>query len=134
MAKRRMFDERVVGSDSFFKLSPVAQNLYFRLNMKADDDGICDSVVAAMRITNSEAKDLQSLVKRGFLLHQKEFYIVAHWLWNNKLRKDRYHESDNLQSILIYLDDEGKFTNKVTDTQYLGLLKTEFKPGMYANQ
>ena len=39
MAQRRMFSKTVIETDAFVDMSQTAQNLYFHLGMRADDDG-----------------------------------------------------------------------------------------------
>jgi hypothetical protein len=39
MAQRRMFSQKIIGSDAFLEMSVSARELYFQLGMYADDDG-----------------------------------------------------------------------------------------------
>ena len=39
MARRRMFSLDVVDTDAFLDMPSSAQNLYFHLGMRADDEG-----------------------------------------------------------------------------------------------
>jgi hypothetical protein len=43
MANRRMFSNRIANSARFLQMPSEAQNLYFHMVMRADDDGIVES-------------------------------------------------------------------------------------------
>ena len=68
MAQRRMFSLEVVDTDLFLELPPSAQNLYFHLGMRADDDGFISNTKKIMKIVDASAEDLFLLVAKKFLL------------------------------------------------------------------
>ena len=91
MAVRRMFSISIVDSDVFLDLPPGAQNLYFHLNLRADDDGFVNNPRMVMRIVGAQEEDLAALLERGFLLSFDNGVVaVTHWRVHNRIRKDRY--------------------------------------------
>lgn len=91
MAERRMFSMKIIDSDGFLDLPASAQNLYFHLNMRADDDGFVNNARMVSRIAGADASDLALLVERGYLLpFDSGVMAVAHWHLHNQIRKDRY--------------------------------------------
>ena len=66
MAKKRMFNVDIVGSDAFLDLPHTAQALYFQLGMRADDDGFVGNPKTIQRIAGTKASDLELLVKKRF--------------------------------------------------------------------
>ena len=38
MADKRMFSSKIIDSDAFIEMSPMARLLYFNLSLHADDD------------------------------------------------------------------------------------------------
>ena len=57
MAKKRMFNVDIVGSDAFLDLAHTAQALYFQLGMRADDDGFVGNPKTIQRIAGTKAND-----------------------------------------------------------------------------
>ena len=92
MAGRRMFSANIINSDAFMELPPMAQNLYFHLNMRADDDGFVNSPRMVTRLTGATEGDLAMLTERGFLLSfPNGVAAVTHWRVHNLIRRDRYN-------------------------------------------
>ena len=89
MADRRMIHRKVVESDAFYNLPPTAQALYIHLTIAGDEDGFvnCANSIAA-RFKTGKA-DLQTLVKKRFLLKFDEVYVIKHWRIGNSLKNDR---------------------------------------------
>lgn len=50
MAKKRMFNIDIVGSDAFLDMAPESQALYLQLSMRADDDGFIGNPKTVVRI------------------------------------------------------------------------------------
>ena len=91
MAKKRMFNVDIVGSDAFLDLPHTAQALYFQLGMRADDDGFVGNPKTIQRIAGTKASDLELLVKKRFLLQfPSGVVVIKHWKINNDIKKDRY--------------------------------------------
>ena len=104
MASKRMFSQTVVRSGRFLKMSATVRELYFQLGMDADDEGIVEAW-NTMKLCNASAGDLEDLVRKGFIeiLNSEDLiaYIVD-WEINNKIRKDRWHESRYHNLLMDY--------------------------------
>ena len=99
VAKKRMFNVDIVGSDAFLDLPHTAQALYFQLGMRADDDGFVGNPKTIQRIAGTNASDLELLVKKRFLLQfPSGVVVIKHWKINNDIKKDRY-------SPTVYTDE-----------------------------
>ena len=53
MASKRMIAQIIVDSDAFLDMPQSTQNLYFHLNIRADDDGFIDNPKKIMRTVGS---------------------------------------------------------------------------------
>ena len=92
MAKKRMFSMDVVDTDAFLDLPPGAQALYFHLGMHGDDDGFVGNPRKLMRNVGCKAKDLATLIDRGYVIaFDSGVVAVRDWRLNNELKNDRYH-------------------------------------------
>ena len=114
MAKKRMFNVDIVGSDAFLDLPHTAQALYFQLGMRADDDGFVGNPKTIQRIAGTKASDLELLVKKRFLLQfPSGVVVIKHWKINNQIQKDRYTPTvytEEYQSL--YIKDNKAYTEK----------------------
>ena len=112
MAKKRMFNVDIVGSDAFLDLPHTAQALYFQLGMRADDDGFVGNPKTIQRIAGTKASDLEFLVKKRFLLQfPSGVVVIKHWKINNQIQKDRYTPTvytEEYQSL--YIKDNKAYT------------------------
>lgn len=112
MAKKRMFNVDIVGSDAFLDLPHTAQALYFQLGMRADDDGFVGNPKTIQRIAGTKASDLELLVKKRFLLQfPSGVVVIKHWKINNQIQKDRYTPTvytEEYQSL--YIKDNKSYT------------------------
>ena len=112
MAKKRMFNVEIVGSDAFLDLPHTAQALYFQLGMRADDDGFVGNPKTIQRIAGTKASDLELLVKKRFLLQfPSGVVVIKHWKINNQIQKDRYTPTvytEEYQSL--YIKDNKAYT------------------------
>ena len=94
MAERRMFSKSLTERDQFREMSVRAQNLYFHLNLQADDDGFVDCVRGLMRCIRATQKDLQQLIDKGYIiLFPSGIAVIVHWKAHNCIAKDRYHKT-----------------------------------------
>lgn len=101
MAVRRMFCKNVIDSDAFLELPPSAQNLYFHLNMRADDDGFVNNPKMVTRIVGSGEEDLRRLEEKGYLLSFGSGVVaITHWRVHNQIRKDRYTPTQYQEEFL----------------------------------
>lgn len=96
MAKKRMFSLKVVDTDTFLDMSSSAQNLYFHLGMRADDDGFVSSPKKIMMLCNASEDDMKVLIAKGFLIQMATngVSVITHWHTNNLIRSDRYEETE----------------------------------------
>ena len=86
-----MFSPQIVDSDAFLDMSSAAQNLYFHLGMRADDDGFVSNPKKIMRMVGGNDDDLKILlVKRFILTFENGIMVIKHWKINNLIRKDWY--------------------------------------------
>lgn len=94
MAKRRMFSLDVVDTDHFLDMPPSAQNLYFQLGMRADDDGFISSPRKITKLVNCSADDMNILLEMGYIVSfDSGICAVCDWKVNNYIRPDRYTET-----------------------------------------
>jgi len=112
MAEKRMFTKRVTNSDEFLSMPNSTQNLYFHLNMEADDEGFVNSPKRIMRTILSSEDDLNLLLMKRFVIGFKSGVIVIkHWKMHNTLRKDRFKPTDyHEEKALLIEKDNGVYT------------------------
>ena len=107
MAQKRMFNNSVVGSDSFLEMPDSSQNLYFHLSMRADDDGFVDNWRSIMRMTGKKEDDLKILISKSFILpFESGILVIKHWKLNNYIQKDRYKETIHTSEKALLTTDE----------------------------
>lgn len=128
MAKRRMFSLEIVDSDAFLDMSATAQNLYFHLGMRADDDGFIGNPKKICRDCNASQNDLDLLIAKNFILpFANGVVVIKHWKVNNQIQKDRYTPTQYLEekaSLLlkkngIYTFDENQGKSFILDANPL---------------
>jgi hypothetical protein len=106
MAERRMFSKQIIDSDVFLDMPQSSQNLYFHLNMRADDEGFINNPKKVMRIIGSNQNDLEILLAKRYLLSfNSGVIVIKHWKLHNKIRKDRLKET-------LYLDEKAQIKQK----------------------
>ena len=91
-----MFSLKVVDTDMFLDMSPSAQNLYFHLGMRADDDGFVSSPKKIMVMVNASEDDMRVLLAKNFVIKMATngIAVITHWHTNNLIRPDRYQETE----------------------------------------
>ena len=94
MASRRMISKRIISSTKFIKMPQDTQNLYFHLNMNADDDGIVEAY-SVMKLIGSPEDNLKVLQAKGFIQILNEDFIsyILDWREHNLIRADRKIDS-----------------------------------------
>ena len=86
MAKKRMFNIDIVGSDAFLDLPFSAQCLYIQLNMRADDDGFIGNAKTIQRISGATEDDMKLLIEKRFVLaFESGVLVIKHWKINKIL-------------------------------------------------
>lgn len=122
MAQRRMFSLKVVDTDAFCDMPASAQNLYFHIGMRADDEGFYAGVKGLMLKIHASFDDLNVLIARAYLLDRGDgVYVVKHWKMNNYLQLDRIKETEYEEKrIGLYTKKDGSYTldpNKADSTE-----------------
>ena len=105
MANRRMFSKKITDTDKFLDMPASAQNLYFHLNMHADDDGFLGNAKTIKRMVGSSDDDLKLLVTKQFLIPFDDgVVVIKDWRIHNYIRSDRYRSTiytDHKNSLQI---------------------------------
>ena len=116
MAERRMFTKKITESDSFLELPASTQNLYFHLNMEADDDGFINCPKKIMRVVGASEDDMRLLLVKKFVLaFESGVVVIKHWRMHNLLRHDRYHPTQYQEEYeMLTLDGENKYHLETT--------------------
>jgi hypothetical protein len=112
MANKRMFSQQITNSDAFLDMPTSSQNLYFHLNMNADDDGFVSSPKTVMRITSAKDDDLKILIAKKFIIpFDSGIVVIKHWRINNYIRSDRYKPTAYVEEFSrLYLKDNNSYT------------------------
>lgn len=112
MAQKRMFDKTITNSDSFLEMPDSTQNLYFHLNMEADDDGFVDNWKSIMKMTGKKDDDLKLLIAKQFIIpFESGVIVIKHWRINNYLRKDRYHQTKYIEERkMLFVEDNEAYS------------------------
>lgn len=99
MANRRMFNKSICKSTKFLKMPSEAQNLYFHLNLSADDDGVVEAF-NVMREIGCNEDNLKILVAKEYIkvLNEDLVSYILDWTQHNAIRADR-----KINSIYIEL-------------------------------
>lgn len=95
---RRLFSTQIIDSDAFLDMPSSAQNLYFHLGMRADDDGFIGNPKKIARMCGANEDDLKVLLGKRFVLaFESGVVVIKHWLIHNTIRADRYNETQYLE-------------------------------------
>lgn len=119
MAEKRMLSRLVLDNDEFMEMPTEAQMLYVRLNLAADDRGICDSPRTVMKLCGASNDSMKLLISKKFILSPEcrpSVIVIKHWWLNNTLRKERFRETkytDVLSSL--YYDDNKSYSQNPYD-------------------
>ena len=113
MASKRMIAQKIVDSDAFLDMPQSTQNLYFHLNVRADDDGFIDNPKKIMRIVGSNQNDIEILLsKRYLLLFDSGVIVIKHWRLHNTIQKDRYKPTVYQEEYKkLQIKDNGAYTD-----------------------
>lgn len=97
-----MFSKQITDTDAFLDMPATAQNLYFHLNMHADDDGFLGNAKTIKRMVGASDDDLKILVAKQFILvFDDGVSVIRDWHIHNYIQKDRYHPT-------IYQEDKSQ--------------------------
>lgn len=119
MAEKRMFSSQILNNDDFIDMPTEAQMLYIRLNMAADDRGICDSPRTVMRSCSASNDSMKLLIAKKFVLLpscKPSVVVIKHWWVHNSIRKERFKETKHtdVMSELFY-DDNKSYSQNPND-------------------
>lgn len=89
MAERRCLSKKILESDAFYDLPPVAQAIYAHLCINADDDGFVNCADSVMQRFRNGRANVELLLSKRFLLRYKDIVVVKHWRIMNSLKNDR---------------------------------------------
>ncbi len=100
-----MFSKEITDTDVFLEMPATAQNLYFHLNMHADDDGFLGNAKTIRRMIGASEDDFKILLAKQFVLTFPDgVTVIRDWHIHNYIQKDRYHptvyEADKKQLAL----------------------------------
>ena len=125
VAKKRMFNIDIVGSDAFLDMAHESQALYLQLSMRADDDGFIGNPKTVVRIAGVSNAAFEELLQKRFILQfQSGVVVVKHWKINNDIKKDRYAPTVYTDEFQMLSTKENKaYTERsvnvsTLDTQY----------------
>lgn len=109
-----MFTKKITNSDDFISMPGSSQNLYFHLNMEADDEGFVNSPKRIMRSINASEDDLRILLMKRFVLgFESGVIVIKHWKMHNKLRQDRIKLTDyQKERDLLIVKENESYTEK----------------------
>lgn len=117
MANKAIFSKTIIDTDAFLEMPATTQNLYFHLNMHADDDGFIGNPKRIARMIGASDDDFKILIAKKFIIvFESGVIVIKHWRIHNTLSKMRYKETsylDEKSQLLIkennaYSLDEGK--------------------------
>lgn len=99
MAQKRMFDKRVVESDTFTDLPNSSKALYFMAGMSADDKGFFQPrrLQKMCGFTDDDFKIL--IAKRFFIAFDSGVMVVTDWNKNNWLDSRRVTETEYIDEL-----------------------------------
>lgn len=109
-----MFSPSIIDTDAFLDMPVSAQNLYFHLGMRADDDGFVGNPKKIIRMIGGNADDLNILFAKRFILgFENGVIVIKHWRINNLIRKDWYKETIyKEQKANLSVKENGAYTEK----------------------
>lgn len=119
MAERRMFSNKIIGSDAFILLPISTQAAYFHLCMVADDDGFINSAMKTVRGIGASEDDLKRLIEKRFILSfDNGVVVIKHWKMHNQIRKDRYTATQYQEELSqLVLKENKSYTERRDDSQ-----------------
>lgn len=86
-----MFSDQITDSDMFLNMPVSAQNYYFHLISKADDDGFVKNPMSVMRNVKAGQDDYMLLIAKRFIIaFENGIIVIKHWRIHNLIRWDRY--------------------------------------------
>lgn len=131
MAIKRMLSMKICDSDAFLDMPQSTQNLYFHLNLRADDDGFIGNPKRIQRMINASDDDLKLLIaKRFILIFESGVIVIKHWRMHNTLLGDRYNPTpyqDELSKLTLKKNKSYKLSQDLEDKEPIKELETNCK-------
>ena len=121
MAEKRMVSNQIINSDEFTDMPVDAQMLYVRLNLAADDRGICDKPRQVMNICRSPDDCMKLLIAKKFILVptcRPSVVVIKHWWINNNFRSQRFKETRYTDVLEELYYDENKSYSKNPENHF----------------
>ena len=89
-----MFSNRIGNSAKFLQMPTEAQNLYFHMILRADDDGVVESY-PLVKLLGIPPDNFKVLIAKGFIkqLNEDQVIVIVDWLEHNSIRADRKVDS-----------------------------------------
>ena len=129
MAEKRMFTMKICDSDAFLDMPHSTQNLYFHLNLRADDDGFINNPKRIQRIINASEDDLKLLLAKRFILaFESGVIVIKHWRMHNTIQSDRYKATpyqDELNTMVLKANKSYKLAKEIDDKEPIKELETK---------
>lgn len=117
MATRRMISLNIVDSDAFIELPVAAQNLYFHLAARGDDDGFIGNIRRIANMLGAGDYEIDLLIDKRFILtFPSGVVVIKHWLIHNYIQNDRYHATKYLdEKKTLQVKDNRAYTECIQD-------------------
>ena len=112
-----MFAKTIIDSDAFLDMPNDAQNLYFHLAMRADDDGFVNSPKKIQKIIGASDDAVKILLAKKFILaFDSGVIVIKHWRMHNYIQNDRYKETNyKEEKSTLILDQNKAYTQCIQD-------------------
>ena len=116
MAQRRMVSPKVIDTDDFMDMPMSAQNLYFHMLLRADDDGFLAAPKRIMRLVGAADDDIKVLFAKQYVMRfESGVCVIRHWRVHNLIRADRYHPTIYTEEKTeLSVDDNGVYNMATT--------------------
>ena len=113
MAKRRMVSLEIIDTDKFLEMPQTAQNLYFHLLCRGDDDGFVGNPKKIARVLGSSDDDMRILLAKNYLIpFETGVCVIKDWKIHNYIQKDRYKET-------LYKQEKSMIQEDVNNSYFL---------------
>ncbi|MDD3775472.1 MAG: hypothetical protein PHV08_05890 [Sulfurovaceae bacterium] len=129
MAEKRMFAKSIIDSDLFLDMPMSAQNLYFHLAIRADDEGFVSNPKRIQRMLGVGDDDVKILLAKEFLiLFESGVVVVTHWKLHNYIQSDRFKPSNYVEEReQLYIKNNKIYTLDTTCIHYVSSLDTQIR-------
>lgn len=119
MAEKRMLTMKICDSDAFLDMPQSTQNLYFHLNLRADDDGFIGNPKRIQKLINASEDDLKLLLLKRFIIaFDSGVIVIKHWRMHNTIQADRYKQTayqDELNLLMLKPNKSYKLKSELED-------------------